>query len=747
MDNMDFSAFSDNSFESTNWINNAFSCIDSNGNKESIATNVVFKLQLLVQEVNNSLEETAQQMIHNLPKVMRETETLQKDSFVLREEMKTIKQKLNQIESESSKSMQTLINIDVVKRRMQETCKALQEADNWTTLSSDVEEVFLSGDINAIAHKLIGMQNSLEILIDVSDYDQRVQHLEQLKDRLETMLEPSIMSGFMSQTLDSAHFYVKLFKDIKRMAQLKCYYHKCIKNEIMSEWTRIIGLDPEENIMDWLNGIYDILLSLWHSQINFCTQVIFPNDFESTIELLCDVFVDVFASFDPSITSCINQFIEKQNNPRENVQFIIEMKQFTYRFAKSIELSLTSNPSIITKCLNKPNVQLLVQVLYLPYREMIDNYAELEKRTLMSDLKNIKAIPQPSESLSKAFSYAKDVEKRCHQFTQSVAIPSLLPVLENYFDDYLEHFKSMIDDIKIKSNAIENRSTIPDWSLFQLSLFTLQASGELVVQIELFQQQLYTCLMDISSKMSFLSSQNVSPFNRFDELMLNPHKKKELMNLINVLIQNESSSIIMESVVNECKNTCSITASVVMDIALNYIESHLNDVSKLVSTSFQENSVSCEEEDMHSFSLSPQEYITQIGQYLLTIPQHLEPFVLQENIAFKVALKYCDIIKNYSCEANFSDGTAAEYLLDCITQRTIEAYINRIVKLKKLTFFAKQQLITDISYLCDVLDDLGLTPGQQFLLVLKLLKSSAEELKTISQTNNSMIVKVIEGLL
>ncbi len=740
-------SFSDNSFESTNWINNTFSSIDSNLNKETIASNVVFKLQLLVQEVNNSLEETAQQMIHNLPKVMRETESLQKDSCLLREQMKTIKEKLNKIESESSKSMQTLINIDVVKKRMQETCKALQEADNWTTLSSDVEEVFLSADINAISKKLIGMQNSLEILIDVSDYEQRVQHLEGLKDRLESMLEPSIISGFMSQTLDSAHFYVKLFKDIKRMAKLKSYYHKCIKNQILSEWTRIVRLDPEENIMDWLNGIYDSLLSLWHSQINFCLQIIFPNDFESTIEILCDIFVDVFSSLDPSITSCINEFIEKQNNPRESIQFVIEMKQFTYRFAKSIELSLTSNSSNSNKILNKPNVELLAQILYSPYREIMDNYTELEKQTLIHDLENIKAISQPSESLSKAFTYAKDVEKRCHQFTQSVAIPSLLPVLENYFKDYLQHFKSMIDDIRAKSSENDNKSSIPDWSLFQLSLFTLQASGELVVQIELFQQQLFASLIDVSKKVSPLSSETMSPFNRFDDLILNPYKKKELTDLINVLIQSESPSIILESIYTECKNICSLTASVVMDIALNYIESHLNDVSKLVSTSFQENSLSCEEEDMHSFSLSPQEYITQIGQYLLTIPQHLEPFVLQENIAFKVALKYCEIIKNYSCEANSSDSTAAEYLLDCITQRTIEAYINRILKLKKLTFFAKQQLITDISYLCDVLDDLGLTPGEQFQLLLKLLKASPEEFKSITRNSNAMIVKVMETLL
>ena len=37
------------------------------------------------------------------------------------------------------------------------------------------------------------------------------------------------------------------------------------------------------------------------------------------------------------------------------------------------------------------------------------------------------------------------------------------------------------------------------------------------------------------------------------------------------------------------------------------------------------------EPDMPDFSFSPQEYITQIGQYLMTLPQHLEPYMTSEN--------------------------------------------------------------------------------------------------------------------
>jgi hypothetical protein len=86
--------------------------------------------------------------------------------------------------------MQMLLKLDVIKSRMSSAAEALQEADNWTTLSTDVEEVFQSQDVGAITSKLSRMQNCLQMLVDTPDYADRCQHLEKLKNRLEAMLSP-----------------------------------------------------------------------------------------------------------------------------------------------------------------------------------------------------------------------------------------------------------------------------------------------------------------------------------------------------------------------------------------------------------------------------------------------------------------------------------------------------------------------------------------------------------------------------
>ena len=51
--------------------------------------------------------------------------------------------------------MQTLVELDAIKGRMQSSLEALQEADNWTTLSADVEEVFASQDVEKVSAPLL----------------------------------------------------------------------------------------------------------------------------------------------------------------------------------------------------------------------------------------------------------------------------------------------------------------------------------------------------------------------------------------------------------------------------------------------------------------------------------------------------------------------------------------------------------------------------------------------------------------
>ena len=60
------------------------------------------------------------------------------------------------------------------KQRIQATKNALKEADNWTTLTNEIEDCLDNGDLALISKKLHGIQGSLKILSHVPDYEDRV---------------------------------------------------------------------------------------------------------------------------------------------------------------------------------------------------------------------------------------------------------------------------------------------------------------------------------------------------------------------------------------------------------------------------------------------------------------------------------------------------------------------------------------------------------------------------------------------
>ena len=65
----DFSKFFDDEFNVTDWLNQAFRVQkDSNQNVDAYTGTLITKLQMYIQEMNNSIEETSQQAIQQFPR-------------------------------------------------------------------------------------------------------------------------------------------------------------------------------------------------------------------------------------------------------------------------------------------------------------------------------------------------------------------------------------------------------------------------------------------------------------------------------------------------------------------------------------------------------------------------------------------------------------------------------------------------------------------------------------------------------
>lgn len=106
-------------------------------------------------------------------------------------------------------------------------------------------------------------------------------------------------------------------------------------------------------------------------------------------------------------------------------------------------------------------------------------------------------------------------------------------------------------------------------------------------------------------------------------------------------------------------------------------------------------------EDLPDFGLAPMEYITQVGQYLMMLPQHLEPFVLQENKGLTRALAEHSASNVPGAEGSplGHSQTAADLLIGYVAKATANSLSDAIVRVESVGAKGAKQLAADIGNL------------------------------------------------
>ena len=105
---MDFSKFTEEDFDPKAWINDCFNSLENgSGNDggnaitakasgstitpaEQFAGTGIMKLQLSIQELSSSLEDSCQQMLQNIPRIVRELDAVQQVGLAVTQEVNAL---------------------------------------------------------------------------------------------------------------------------------------------------------------------------------------------------------------------------------------------------------------------------------------------------------------------------------------------------------------------------------------------------------------------------------------------------------------------------------------------------------------------------------------------------------------------------------------------------------------------------------------------------------------------------------
>ena len=79
----------------------------------------------------------------------------------------------------------------------------------------------------------------------------------------------------------------------------------------------------------------------------------------------------------------------------------------------------------------------------------------------------------------------------------------------------------------------------------------------------------------------------------------------------------------------------------------------------------------------------------------MTLPQHLEPFLSQENVALNSVL---EIIAKETEHISSDKGTYANVLLMLVAHGTCQVYSDQILNIRELNLSAVRQLAADLGW-------------------------------------------------
>ncbi|GJQ81597.1 Cog7 [Trypoxylus dichotomus] len=721
---MDINAFSDDAFDTKAWVNEILKSPEGQEKKEAFTMSLVMKLQLYVQQINAALEETSQEVFVSLPKIIRDTQNLQEEGQVLQQKMVWVKDQITKIEKDTGDSMKVIENLDYIKTKLELARQGLHESDNWTVLVNELEEMFDSKNIENISTKLINMQQSLKLLVNIHDYEDRKLQLEGLKNRLEAIVSPLIVQAFTTSNIELAIFYAKIFSSIDRLSQLSKYYHKCQKDTLVKKWRNQLEIEQDEPITQIMHNYFDTLLANWHTQCKWLSQV-FPNN--PANESLIDIYTDAIASFDPSLSECVDAAFKQH---ADKTGYIFEVKTVIKQFSNNLLNAINSSAF---GQLQKEKYLPFLQIIYSPLVSYISNYVIYEQVNLSQKLATIKCIkeelPDTIQALGltipSVMNLAQEAKKRCEEITENCGYCGFLKALRTFLQNYADHYRVALRQID------RGRKHNEDWTTFQLCLSLLQNTGEVLINLQSLEKDLTMTVLDFNK--------NDNPVD-FKYLLLNASERKEYESLIKCVSEGTRLSL-LDHGVTEFNKLCVDIHNITYQVICAPISAQLSTVAQ--SKTWMQFADSTYMADLPEYSFSPQEYITQIGQYLMTLPQHLEPFLFRENPALSYALKAAD--PEYATVADV-EGALADVFLNIVSRGTCQTYSDQILSICELSAAASRQLAHDIGYLGNVLEDLGLALTDTLRQLITLLRLPADQYQSQSSGCSARYVAAIRQM-
>lgn len=452
----------------------------------------------------------------------------------------------------------------------------------------------------------------------------------------------------------------------------------------------------------------------------------------------------------------------------KHLEALIDLHSITGTFARNIQHLFSGS-----------DVQILMDVLkavYLPYESFKQRYGQMERAILSSEIAGIdlrgavirgvgaqgvelsETVRRMEESIAQVIILLEASAERCISFTGGSEADELILALDDIMLKYISTLQETLKSLRTvcgvdyggdgtgkkeakdgsqNARRVDLISNEEEWSMVQGALQILTVADSLTSRSSVFEASLRATLARLSTTLSFsalgsrLDENQTINGNDDAEPSLGgraaldmatlrlvdvPEKARKLFSLLNQSKDPRFHALPLAS--QRVAAFADTVNELVYDVLISKVRQRLSDVSRLPIWSSVE-----EQGAFHlpTFSAYPQSYVTSVGEYLLTLPQQLEP--LAEGIS--------------SSEANDEAQFFATEWMFKVAEGATALYIEQLRGIQYITDRGAQQLSVDIDYLSNVLSALSMPIPAVLATFHSCLSTSRDQLKDLLKTDSA----------
>eukprot|EP00178_Gracilaria_changii_P023292 TRINITY_DN705_c0_g3_i1.p1 TRINITY_DN705_c0_g3~~TRINITY_DN705_c0_g3_i1.p1 ORF type:complete len:811 (-),score=124.66 TRINITY_DN705_c0_g3_i1:6290-8722(-) len=758
------------SFHPSTWLNAVLSHTQASQgppplNKLLDATNDA------IRDAHSTLDQSLKSALSAIPWVVRETERVRQRAITLRTSVDGVGERVAGVETSVVSSVKTIADADTVVRRVQDTAQLLSTAVTVDTLLDRLSSLLASSaadgaDLVQAADLVSQLRTSLLPLRQISEFNSRVTQLDEADASLEQLAKPQLQRALEQRNTSAARNARIVYDHAGRENAFRTQYGSLRAAEVRNLWSRAwssIMEDKDESNESGsaqiheanlcspksdgaLQTFYDKLEDLLVTERTWLLEA-FPD--------LCDIVLPELVS--ESMRGLSPTPVVKPGDNADISLYTVALRSIF----SSGKIGRTFLPSVLDNVINAEDeneesqdmddevilaIQDAISSLLLPYRKFWDNFSLTSVQSARNlarsiELTALKSVNRSLDSESPSDTYrpllghiAKDVDVLSKEALN--LLDSTLSVLTQRTCGIgigvmkrtssaiaSELAKRIIDVLKMPSSP----QNVDEWTNINDVLRLLTSTSILKRTWDGKKESLFavavgtaTPVLELASLVQTSSKRRIHQFVTRAET--NPAEAGIVWELVrdSGLTSRTVSEFEQLETINDFKDLVDFVYRLVYESMFNGVK----DRFKAFNVEDFWN-VDGDDETLASVSSSPLAYATEVADYLMTIPQQLEPFIPDEEDARYAMPQSPYVFCKRGGDAD-DELSFAGMWISVLTIATMEFYVEKIESLSRLSEGGTRQLATDVDYICNVIASLGVSPSPEMTLICKLLEAKSD---------------------